>query len=77
VEVQLKLQKLVISECKVYSDALDVELPGLLEALLTGKRYDMQDVHVETSVEVHGSFVTAEQRERLAEVVQWLAEIRE
>ena len=73
VEVQLKLNKLVISECKVYSDALDVELPGFLEALLTGKRYDMQDVKISDG----WIQLSEEQSEKILEVIQWLAEIRE
>ena len=71
-EIYLKLNTLYISECKVYSDALDVELPGMLEGLLTGQRYDMQGVSVQ---EAKGA--TEEQRERLGQVVEWLAGIRE
>ena len=72
VEIYLKLNTLYISQCKVYSDALDVELPGMLEGLLTGQRYDMQDVWAQ---KVEGA--TPEQQERLAQVVEWLAGIRE
>jgi len=77
VEVQLKLNQLLISECKVYSDALDVELPALLEQLLVEKRYDMQDVNVRDALEIAGLSVPQERQEKLTEVVQWLAEIRE
>ena len=77
VEVQLKLHNLLIGECKVYSDALDVELPGILENLLAGKRYDMQDVKLGSETDIFEGSITTEQREKLLEVVQWLAEIRE
>ena len=58
VEVHMKLKNLYIEECKVYSDALDVELPGLLEQLLINQRYDMQDIHAE--------------KEEFKEVITWL-----
>jgi lipoate-protein ligase A len=58
VEVHLKLKNLYIEECKVYSDALDVELPGLLEQLIINQRYDMQGVHTE--------------KKELKEVITWL-----
>lgn len=72
IEVQLKLQNLCISQCKVYSDSLDVELPGLLEGLLMGKRYDMQGVSFRDA-----AGASADQQEKLAEVVEWLSRIRE
>ena len=68
----LKLNNLNISQCKVYSDALDVELPGLMEKLLLGKRYDMQGVSVDELPEA-----SAKQKERLWEAVEWLSGIRE
>ena len=58
VEVHLKLKNLYIQECKVYSDALDVELPEKLENLLINQRFDLQNVETED--------------ERLKEVLQWL-----
>lgn len=58
VEVHLKLKNLYIEECKVYSDVLDVELPGLLEQLLINQRYDMQGVYTE--------------KKELKEVITWL-----
>lgn len=72
IQVYLKLNNLNISQCKVYSDALDVELPGLMEKLLLGKRYDMQGVSVDELPEA-----SAEQKERLWEAVEWLSGIRE
>ena len=58
VEVHLKMKNLCIQECKVYSDALDVELPVKIESLLTNQRFDLQNVETED--------------ERLKEVLQWL-----
>lgn len=58
VEVHLKLKNLYIQECKVYSDALDVELPKRIEKLLFNERYDMQGIYTE--------------EEPLKEVIHWL-----
>ena len=57
----------------MFSDMLDVELPGLLEELLIGKRYDMADVDLEPELPDCGE----ERREKLREVVEWLAGLRE
>lgn len=67
VVVELKMNAMHISEVKVYSDSLDVDLPGLLEQLLRNKRYDMEDV------ELDSLSCSAEQREKLSEVTAWLA----
>lgn len=72
-EVYLKLNAMHISEVMVFSDMLDVELPGLIEGLLTGKRYDMEDVNLEKEL----PDCTKEQKEKLCEVVKWLAELRD
>ncbi len=72
VEVYLKLNTLYISECKVYSDMLDVELPVMLEKLLLGKRHDMEGVSAKEVQEA-----SPKQREKLEEVIAWLAGIRE
>lgn len=72
-EIYLKLNAMYISEIMVYSDILDVELPNLIERLLIGKRYDMVDVNLEKEL----SFCSDEQKEKLCEVVKWLAELRE
>ena len=58
VEVQLKLKNLHVDECKVYSDALDVELPERLEKLLMNQRFDMREVHAK--------------EEQIKEVIEWL-----
>lgn len=71
IEILEKLSEMRIQEAEVYSDALEVEFPGLLKQFLAGKRYDMQDVDVETAD------VTPEQRKKLREVILWLAEICE
>lgn len=71
VEIYLKLNTLYISECRVYSDMLDVEVPAMLEGLLLGKRHDMEGV---TAKEVQAA--SSEQREKLEEVLEWLAGIR-
>lgn len=72
VEIYLKLHTLYISECKVYSDMLDVEIPAILEKLLLGKRHDMEGVSAAEATEA-----TEEQRAKIAEVIGWLAGIRE
>lgn len=60
VEVHMKLKNLCIEECKVYSDALDVELPKRLEQLLINQRFDMQNVETK--------------EEQLKAVIEWLAQ---
>ena len=61
VQLHLKLKNLYIEECKVYSDALDVELPLQIEKLLIQKRYDMDQVEAE--------------RSELQDVITWLAQV--
>ena len=61
VEVHLKLKNLYIEECKVYSDALDVELPERIEKVLINRRFDMQNVEIED--------------EKMNEVIKWLAQV--
>ena len=58
VQVHMKLKNLFIEECKVYSDALDVELPQKIETLIQGQRFDMQNVKTEDK--------------QLNEVITWL-----
>ena len=58
VQVHMKLKNLYVEECKVYSDALDVELPQKIETLLQGQRFDMQNVKTEDK--------------QLNEVITWL-----
>ena len=69
VEIWLKLHAMRISEIKIYSDALDTELPGKLERVLLGKRYDMTDLELERET----AGCEAEQRQRIKEVVDWLS----
>lgn len=69
VEVQLKLNAMHISEVKVYSDALDTELPGILEQVLLGKRYDMVDI----KIDAEDLNCSEEQKEKVEEVISWLA----
>ncbi len=59
VEVHLRLKNLYIEECKVYSDALDVDLPERLEKVLINQRFDMKNVETED--------------EKIDEVIKWLA----
>ena len=59
-----------ISEIMVFSDMLDVELPGLIEQLLVEKRYDMEDVNLDEELPLCGD----EQKEKLRAVVKWLAD---
>ena len=69
----VKLNAMHISEAMVFSDMLDTELPGLLEQFLKGKRYDMADVDPEKDLPK----CSEERKERLLEVVKWLANLRE
>ena len=69
VEIGLKLHAMRISEIKIYSDALDTELPGKLERVLLGKRYDMTALELEKET----AGCEAEQRQRIKEVVDWLS----
>ena len=72
VEVWLKLHAMRISEIKIYSDALDTELPGKLEHILLGKRYDMADLDLEKEA----ADSTPEQKEKMRETADWLAGLR-
>lgn len=60
VQVHLKLKNLHIEECKVYSDALDVDLPEKLEKVLINQRFDMKNVETKN--------------EKIEEVIKWLAQ---
>lgn len=57
-EIHMTLKNLYIQECKVFSDALDVELPKRLEQLLINQRFDMRNVE--------------SQDNELQEVIEWL-----
>lgn len=70
VEVCLKLNAMHISEIMVFSDMLDVEFPGLLEQLLSGRRYDMADIDLDKVLPL----CSEEQKEKLQDVVKWLAD---
>ena len=60
VQVHLKLKNLCIQECKVYSDALDVEFPQKLEEVLINQRFDLQNVESSDK--------------KISEVITWLAQ---
>jgi lipoate-protein ligase A len=72
-EIYLKLNAMYISEIMVFSDMLDVELPGMIEKLLLGKRYDCADVDLDKELPE----CTLQQRQKLREVVDWLAGLRD
>lgn len=67
--VELKLSSMYISEICVYSDCLDVDLPGILENLLRGKRYDMADLDPDAST----LSLTDDQRAHIREALAWLS----
>jgi hypothetical protein len=52
------MKNLYIQECKVYSDALDVELPQMVEKMLINQRFDFTNVDNRDA--------------RLDEIVTWL-----
>jgi len=68
-EIWLKLRGMHISEIKIYSDALDTELPRKLKEMLLGKRYDMADVDLSRDAQS----LSPEQKEKTEEVIRWLA----
>lgn len=68
-EVQLVLQNLHISKCKIYSDTLDIDLPVILEQILPGQRYDLQNISLENL-----KYITDCEKEKLQEILQWLGE---
>ena len=67
VQIHLSLKELRICSCAVYSDSLDTELPGLLEKLLEGCRYDLSDVVIPENF-------SAQQKECAAQLITWLTE---
>ncbi len=69
IEIQMKLSHLYISEIAVYSDTLDVDLPGEIEKALLNKRFDLTDLDLEKDV----PDCTDEQKERIRETADWLA----
>ena len=68
-EVRLRLNGMYISEIKVYSDALDVELPAALEGLLLGKRYDLEGEDLNKDLEG----LPEERSAKLTEAAAWIA----
>ena len=70
VEVQMKLNQMLIEEIKIFSDMMNAELPAKIESYLLGKRYDMQDADIE---KVEGIF-DDEEKEQVVEILQWLRE---
>lgn len=69
VEVQMKLDKMIIEQIKIYSDMMNVDLPPKVETYLLGKRYDMNGIDVDTENEL---FDDAE-KIQVKDIVQWLA----
>lgn len=72
VQVYRKLHAMYISEVAIFSDTLDVELPGLLEELLLHRRYDLADV--DENMYAH---LGAERKARVHDVLDWLAKLRD
>ncbi|MSA01618.1 lipoate--protein ligase [Lactonifactor sp. BIOML-A3] len=68
VEVNLKLHNLIISECKVYSDTLEVQFPNMLEGLLLNQRYDIQNIQIP---EFHKA--DEELAKQLKETIMWFS----
>ena len=71
-EVWLKLHAMRISEIKIYSDALDTELPGKLEHILleNGMTWRIW-IWKRRPQTVH-----REQKEKMRETADWLAGLR-
>lgn len=69
VELHISYKNMVISDCKVYTDALNPNLPHLIETSLLGKRYDVSDLLVEE--------ITKDKQleKQLEEIVDWLRQI--
>ena len=68
VQVHLSLSEMKISECKVYSDSLDVLFPGQLESALLHHRYDLSDLDDREKPE-HMRDVLTWLRSRITEIV--------
>ena len=45
VEIQLAMRGEYIKECRIYSDALETEVFGVVEELVKGHRYDAGEIH--------------------------------
>ena len=71
-EVWIRLSAMRVSAIKVYSDALDVELPGALERMLLGKQYDLEEIDMETDV-LDAAQGVEERALRLKEAAAWIA----
>ncbi len=70
VEAWIKLKGLYVAECKIYTDALDVELAELIEKELLNKRYDrLYDADI--------SYMSEMQRKQVSEVLEWLSDVWE
>lgn len=84
IQIYLKLDSLQITEIQIFSDALDTELPALLEQFLRGRRFDetaLQQLLLPTAQSADSSTETAasitnpcseSQKEMIAQVVRWL-----
>lgn len=75
VQIYLKLESLHIREVQVFSDALDTELPLILELILQGKRYNGSDLDAEQLFcDKAGQEIncTPLQKEQIQQVTDWL-----
>lgn len=72
VEVREKLSGMIIQDAVIFSDSLDTELPEKLRKLLTGKKYDMEDIS-ERDILINDC--TEEQKRNIQEVIKWLADV--
>jgi lipoate-protein ligase A len=71
IEVQMHLEGLIIRNVKVYSDALDVDLPQVIEQLFMDKRYDLSDFSLEETENSQTRF------KQIKEVVEWIGQMKE
>lgn len=68
IQIHLKLNALHISEIHVFSDALDTELPEIIERLLIGKCYDLKDVNPAAEL----GFLNDDQTDKIGQIMEWL-----
>lgn len=75
VQVYLKLESLHIREAQIFSDALDTEMPKILEFILQGRRYDGSDLDKEhLFFDKSGQEIscTVLQKEQILQTLDWL-----
>ncbi len=71
VSIHLSMKNLCIAECKVYSDALDTDLPRLLEHILIGQRYDFPDEEIRLAMQKEAPLEAAD-KDVIRQVLDWL-----